>query len=171
LVEVTPALHDYGMTSFQENYSLDEALVDLMNRLRRDMVYGSGATEVSTTAAQVLARRVGVCQDFAHLAIACLRALGLPAKYVGGYLAPKGEGKRQAAPQAPHAWGSVLVPGAGWVDFDPTHGCFCDQGHITVAWGRDYMDISPIEGQLKSGRVIRMTTSVDIERLRIGSRG
>jgi transglutaminase-like putative cysteine protease len=170
LVEATPALRDYATRSFQENRPLEEALADLMDRLRRDMVYASKATDASTTAAQALDRRAGVCQDFAHVAIACLRGLGLPARYVGGYLAPREDDGRHAGPQSPHAWCSILVPGAGWVDFDPTHGRFCGQGYVTVAWGRDYTDISPIEGHLKVGRVTRMTTSLDIMRSHAGSK-
>jgi transglutaminase-like putative cysteine protease len=112
----------------------------------------------------VLRNRRGVCQDFAHVAITCLRALGLPARYVSGYLLtlpPPGMEKLQGA-DASHAWISVWTPEVGWVDFDPTNGVIPTDSHITVAYGRDYEDVSPVSGVLLGGRDQRMTVAVDV---------
>ena len=112
----------------------------------------------------VLAERRGVCQDFAHLAITCLRGLGLPARYVSGYLLtypPPGMEKLQGA-DASHAWISVWAPEVGWVDFDPTNGVIPTEEHVTVAYGRDYEDVSPISGVLLGGSRQTMSVAVDV---------
>jgi transglutaminase-like putative cysteine protease len=121
-------------------------------------------TDVSTPLSEVLTARRGVCQDFAHLAITCCRAFGLPARYVSGYLLtypPPGMEKLQGA-DASHAWLSVWAPEAGWVDFDPTNGIMPAEEHITVAYGRDYDDVSPISGVLLGGSRQTMDVAVDV---------
>ncbi len=108
----------------------------------------------------------GVCQDFAHLAIACLRSIGLPARYVSGYIetiSPEGVEKLIGA-DASHAWFSVFIPEMGWTDFDPTNNCLVSDQHITIGWGRDYADIAPMEGIILSSGSHELTVSVDVKR-------
>ena len=114
-------------------------------RIFADFKFDPTATTVATPLEEVLAKRRGVCQDFAHLAIACLRSLGLPARYVSGYLRthpPEGQARLVGA-DASHAWFAVFCPDVGWVDFDPTNNLLPAEEHITVAFGRDYSDVSP----------------------------
>jgi transglutaminase-like putative cysteine protease len=132
--------------------SLDEVVVDLLDRIRHGFAYVSGATTVTTTLPEVLAAREGVCQDFAHLAVASLRAVGLAARYVSGYLEtrpPPGQ-PRLIGADASHAWASVFAPGLGWVDFDPTNHKFVDDSYVVVAIGRDYSDVPPLKGVIFS---------------------
>ena len=134
-------------------------------RSTRDFAYKPGSTSVSTPLAEVFAARAGVCQDFAHLAIACLRSLGLPARYVSGYLEtdpPPGRPKLTGA-DVSHAWLSVLVPGAGWLDVDPTNDQLVNQRYVVTAYGRDYSDVPPLHGVIFSeGRTQRMHVVVDV---------
>lgn len=145
------------------------AVRDLISRIHRDLRYRPGVTSVTTTPAQVLAQRAGVCQDFAHLAIAVLRRCGLPARYVSGYLEtqpPPGQPKLLGA-DASHAWVSVLLPGLGWVDLDPTNDTLVDQAHVLTAWGRDYSDVPPLKGVIFSeGSVSTLAVAVDVVPLR-----
>jgi transglutaminase-like putative cysteine protease len=123
------------------------------------------ATDVSTPLAEVVRLRRGVCQDFAHLYIACARSLGLPAAYVSGYLLtqpPPGQ-ERLVGADAMHAWVSVYVPGSGWVDYDPTNHCFAGAAHIVVARGRDYADVSPVRGVFNGGGHHTLTLGVTVE--------
>ena len=122
------------------------------------------ATDISTPVMEVLRKRRGVCQDFSHLALACLRSLRLPARYVSGYILtspPPGQ-PRLAGADASHAWISVWAPEAGWVDFDPTNGLMPREEHITIAYGRDYDDVSPISGILLGGSEHSVTVGVDV---------
>lgn len=131
----------------------------------RDFVFDPAATLVSTPLAEVVRMKRGVCQDFAHLYIACARSLGLPAAYVSGYLLtqpPPGE-PRMIGADAMHAWASIHVPGAGWVDYDPTNHCFVGASHIVVARGRDYADVSPIRGVFNGGGVHTLSLGVTVE--------
>jgi transglutaminase-like putative cysteine protease len=116
----------------------------------------------------VLARREGVCQDFAHLMVACLRAVGLPGRYVSGYVeteAPPGREKLEGA-DASHAWASVFVPGHGWLDLDPTNNTVPDDRYVVTAWGRDYADVAPIKGVIYStGQSQELVVGVDVVRL------
>ena len=150
---VVPEAIDYARPSFPPDRPVLEAALDLTERIYRDFTFDSTATDISTPVSHVLQERRGVCQDFAHLAITCLRAFGLPARYVSGYLLtypPPGMEKLQGA-DASHAWMSVWAPEVGWVDFDPTNGIMPAEEHITVAYGRDYDDVSPISGVLLGG--------------------
>lgn len=132
---------------------LMETLAALGDVFRRDFTFDTAATDVSTPLAEVLARRRGVCQDFAHLYLACARRLGLAAAYVSGYLrtAPAPGQPRLVGADAMHAWVSVHIPGRGWLDYDPTNHCPAGDGHVVVARGRDYSDVSPLRGIFNGG--------------------
>jgi transglutaminase-like putative cysteine protease len=163
-VYARPELADYARESFPEDCPLLEAVLSLTGRIYRDFRFDTKATEVTTPVETFFEKRRGVCQDFSHLQIACLRSLGLPARYVSGYLrtAPP-EGKpRLVGSDASHAWCSAWSPGTGWVDFDPTNNCIPTDGHITVAWGRDYSDVSPIHGVLLGGARHTIDVAVDV---------
>jgi transglutaminase-like putative cysteine protease len=130
--------------------------------------YRPGQTEISTPLQQVIERRVGVCQDFAHLAIACSRALGIPARYVSGYLetSPPPGAERLVGADATHAWFALYDPARGWLEFDPTNDALPDHRYITLAWGRDYSDVAPIRGVVRgSGAGHKLTVSVDVQRV------
>jgi transglutaminase-like putative cysteine protease len=141
-------LADYARSSFAPGRPALESLRDLTSRIHADFHYTTGTTNVATTAAQVLAGGSGVCQDFAHLAIGSLRALGLAARYVSGYLetSPQPGEARLLGSDVSHAWASLYVPPAGWVDADPTNDQLVDDHYITNAWGRDYGDVPPLKG-------------------------
>lgn len=142
------ALADYARESFPPGRAVVAGAADLMHRIHREFEYEPGATSVHTTLDEVLTERQGVCQDFAHLFVGCLRSMGLAARYVSGYLEtlpPPGQEKLQGA-DASHAWGSVYVPGNGWVDLDPTNGLLVDDRYVITAWGRDYGDVAPLKG-------------------------
>ena len=155
---------DYARPSFTPGRPILEASRDLTQRIHRDFTFDRTATDISTPVAQVLGERRGVCQDFAHLAITCFRTLGLPARYVSGYLLtypPAGLDRLKGA-DASHAWISVWVPEAGWVDFDPTNGLMPAGDHITVACGRDFADVSPVSGVLMGGGRQVLDVAVDV---------
>jgi len=155
---------DYALPSFGERRPILDAALDLTRRIHDDFTFDRAATDVATPVSHVLQERRGVCQDFAHLALTCLRGLGLPARYVSGYLLtfpPPGMEKLKGA-DASHAWISVWAPGLGWVDFDPTNGMMPSEAHITLAYGRDYHDVSPISGVLLGGGDQRMEVAVDV---------
>ncbi len=163
-IATKPELADYGRESFPAGRPLMEGALDLTGRINRDFRFDTKATEVTTPVETFFEKRRGVCQDFAHLQIACLRSLGLPARYVSGYLRtypPKGS-PRLIGADASHAWCAAWCPTSGWIDFDPTNDCVPKDGHITVAWGRDYTDISPIHGVLLGGAHHTLHVSVDV---------
>jgi transglutaminase-like putative cysteine protease len=146
--EITDAVRDYAAPSFVAGRPLIDALRDLSSRIYTDFTYRSGSTTVSTFVDEVVAAREGVCQDFARLAVACLRANGLAASYVSGYLAtdpPPGR-ERMVGIDATHAWAAVWTPGDRWLAFDPTNDQMVDERYIIVGWGRDYADIPPLRG-------------------------
>jgi transglutaminase-like putative cysteine protease len=152
--------------SYPAGRPLAEGVAALSRRLHRDLRFRPGTTTVATPVAEVFRQRAGVCQDFAHLEIACLRSLGLPARYVSGYLEtspPPGEARLVGA-DASHAWLAVFVPGYGWLDTDPTNDRTPVDRHVTVAWGRDYGDVSPIRGVILGGGEQRTRVAVDIVR-------
>jgi transglutaminase-like putative cysteine protease len=146
--EITDEVRAYAAPSFEPERPLIEVLTDLNARIFRDFTYRSGSTTVSTQVADVLAARVGVCQDFARLAIACLRAHGLAASYVSGYLAtdpPPGK-ERMVGIDATHAWAAVWTPQGQWLSLDPTNDQLIDERYVAVAFGRDYADVPPLRG-------------------------
>jgi transglutaminase-like putative cysteine protease len=146
--EITDELRAYAAPSFEPGRPLIEVLRDLTSRIFSDFTYRSGSTTVSTQVSQVLAAREGVCQDFARLAIACLRANGLAASYVSGYLAtdpPPGK-ERMIGIDATHAWASVWTPQNQWLGLDPTNDQMVDERYIFVGFGRDYADVPPLRG-------------------------
>jgi transglutaminase-like putative cysteine protease len=146
--EITDGVRDYAAPSFEPGRPLIEVLRDLTTRIYHDFTYRSGSTTVSTKVNDVLAARQGVCQDFARLAIACLRANGLAASYVSGYLAtdpPPGK-ERMIGIDATHAWASVWTPQNQWLGLDPTNDQMVDERYIVVGWGRDYADVPPLRG-------------------------
>jgi len=157
-------LADYVKGSFHVGTPLLVGARDLTRRIFKDFKYDPKATTVATPLEEVLEKRRGVCQDFAHLGIACLRSLGLPARYVSGYLRTRPpEGRpRLVGADASHAWFSVFCPGAGWVDFDPTNDLQPAGEHITVAYGRDFGDVSPVAGILTGGGQHEVKVSVEV---------
>lgn len=164
-VQATGAFAAYAAPSFTPGRQLIEAATELSSRIHADFRFAPGETDVDTPLDDVLARREGVCQDFAHLGIACLRAMGLPARYVSGYLEtdpPPGRPKLTGA-DVSHAWFSVLFPGAGWLDLDPTNGQVVGERHIVTAYGRDYGDVAPLTGVIYTrGRTTSMRVEVDV---------
>lgn len=161
---VSDDLRAYARPSFPAGRPVFDAAMDLTRRIHADFRYDSTATTVSTPLAEVLAMKRGVCQDFAHLEIACLRAVGLAARYVGGYLLtrpPPGQTKLVGS-DASHAWVSVWIPGHGWLDLDPTNDMAVGDEHITCAWGRDYEDVSPIKGLVVGGGEHALSVAVDV---------
>jgi len=165
LLCASPELADYARESFVAKTPLLVAVADLNRRIFSDFKYDPTATTVATPLEEVLEKRHGVCQDFAHLAIASLRSLGLPARYVSGYLRTRPpEGKeRLVGVDASHAWFAVFCPDVGWVDFDPTNNVLPAEEHITVAFGRDYSDVSPVSGVITGGGAHEVKVSVDVE--------
>jgi len=154
----------YAQPSFPPGRPLTEALLDLTRRIRDEFRFVKGSTAVGTPVMDVFRGRQGVCQDFAHLEIACLRSMGLAARYVSGYIVtepPPGQ-PRQPGADASHAWVSAWVPGSDWVDLDPTQGRFADEDHLTVAWARDYDDVAPLKGILLGGRQQSLRVAVDV---------
>ncbi len=158
-------LRDFALPSFPKGRPVLAATADLFRRIFKEFVFDSKATTISTPLKEVLEKKRGVCQDFAHLAIASLRAMGLPARYISGYLRthpPAGKPRLQGV-DASHAWASCFVPGFGWVDFDPTNNCFTSLDHITVAIGRDFSDVSPVRGIITGGGKHTVGVGVDVE--------
>jgi transglutaminase-like putative cysteine protease len=156
----------YAAESFTPGRSVFEATEELTRRIYQDFVYKPGHTTIATPLFVVMQERKGVCQDFAHLAVACLRSMGLPARYVSGYIetfSPEGVEKLIGV-DASHAWFSVYIPDMGWIDFDPTNNCLVSDQHITIGWGRDYADIAPLEGIILSSGSHELTVSVDVRR-------
>jgi transglutaminase-like putative cysteine protease len=179
LASASPALADYAASSFAPARPILAAVIDLTRRINAEFRYDPAATEVSTPLDEVLKQRAGVCQDFAHLEVAALRSLGLAARYVSGYIAPKPRAIPEsaaaapvpaatapAAPAAPaatappglrgadasHAWVAVWCgKDAGWVEVDPTNNMVAGEAHVIAAWGRDYSDVSPVRGVILGG--------------------
>ncbi len=164
LVPVSRELADFAATDFTPGRCVLDAVAAFNERIFREFTFDPGFTTVSTPVAEVLENRRGVCQDFAQLMIAALRSLGLPARYVSGYLEtlpPPGKPKLVGA-DASHAWVSVFIPGQGWVDFDPTNNLRPAERHIVVASGRDYGDVAPIRGVTVGGASHQLKVEVDV---------
>jgi transglutaminase-like putative cysteine protease len=155
----------YAAPSFAPGRSLLEAVAELTSRIHADFAYKPGSTSVRTTLTELLEGRTGVCQDFTHLAVGCLRSLGLAGRYVSGYLdtAPPVGQDRVVGADVSHAWPSVFVPDAGWVDFDPTNDRFVSDRYVTNAFGRDYGDVSPLKGVIYTeSKKSELHVSVDV---------
>jgi transglutaminase-like putative cysteine protease len=166
MVRPTAEIAAYAAPSFPAGRPLRDAVADLTARIHRDFTYEPGATTVGTPLAEVFARRHGVCQDFAHFAIACLRSLGLAARYVSGYIQtePPAGSPRLIGADASHAWFATYAPDAGWLDFDPTNPHVAFDRHVTTAWGRDYSDVTPVKGIVFGGGAEHTATiAVDVE--------
>jgi transglutaminase-like putative cysteine protease len=160
-------LAGYASKSFTPGRDFAEALLDLTARIHADFRFDSKATNVRTSSEEVFRNKRGVCQDFAHLQIACLRSLNLAARYVSGYLRtypPPGRPNLVGA-NVSHAWASAYCPGAGWLDVDPTNNVVPCLNHVTLAWGRDYGDVSPLRGLILGGRDHTLKVSVRMEPL------
>jgi transglutaminase-like putative cysteine protease len=163
-IRASRELAAYALESFDKDTPLLAGARDLTRRIFEDFKFDPKATTVATPLEEVWEKRRGVCQDFAHLGIACLRSLGLPARYVSGYLRTRPpEGKaRLVGADASHAWFRIFCPGTGWVDFDPTNNVQPAEEHIIVAYGRDYGDVSPVAGILTGGGEHEVKVSVDV---------
>lgn len=165
MVDVPPEAREYALGSFTPGRPVGEAVVDLMHRVFHDFTFKAGSTSVSTRVGELLERRTGVCQDFTHVMVASLRSLGLAGRYVSGYLAtrpPPGK-PRVFGADASHAWVGCWIPQAGWLYLDPTNDRLADESHATVAWGRDYADVTPVKGVIfTESKSSRMKVSVDM---------
>jgi transglutaminase-like putative cysteine protease len=164
-IRVRPEFAAYALESFTPGRPLAEGLLDLTARIHKDFRFDSKVTTVRTPTEEVFRKRRGVCQDFSHLQIACLRSLNLAARYVSGYLRtypPPGK-PRLVGADASHAWVSVFCPGVGWLDMDPTNNLVPSNGHVTLAWGRDYGDVSPLRGLILGGGAHTLKVAVDME--------
>jgi len=166
-IDLLPSLKEYALLSFKPNRPLLDATRHLMHRIFTEFKYDPAFTTLSTPLQTVIEHKRGVCQDFAHLAIGCLRSIGLAARYVSGYietLPPEGQEKLEGA-DASHAWFAVYLPGSGWMEFDPTNDIVPGNQHIRLAMGRDYFDVTPLKGVLFGGGSNVLTVSVDVARI------
>jgi transglutaminase-like putative cysteine protease len=148
-VPLLPALAAYAREVFDENYPVIEVVMNLSHQIHADFKYEPLSTSIDIPLADVLRNRRGVCQDFAHVMIGALRSSRLAARYVSGYVR---SGREFQGAQASHAWVSVFFPGVGWLDFDPTNDVMPSESHVTLAWGRDYGDVTPVKGVTLGGR-------------------
>jgi transglutaminase-like putative cysteine protease len=163
-VEWDEQIRAYALQSFPASRPLLEGAFDLTRRIYKDFKYEPGVTSIATPVSTVFRARRGVCQDFAHLQLACLRSLGLAARYVSGYLLtrpPPGKEKLVGA-DASHAWVAVFCPGYGFVDLDPTNDTVVGTDHTTLAWGRDFADVSPLRGVVLGGGTHTIDVAVDV---------
>lgn len=157
-------IREYAEVSFKRNRSVFDAAFELMQRIYTDFKFVPGFTSIATPVAEVMKERKGVCQDFAQIAIACIRSVGLPARYISGYIEtvpPEGKEKLVGA-DASHAWFAIFIPGFGWVDFDPTNNLIPADQHIVVGWGRDYYDVPPLKGVVYGSGKSKLKVAVDI---------
>ncbi len=160
------AIRDYALESFAKERDIFEATNELMGRIYRDFEFVSGFSDVTTPVEKTFESKKGVCQDFAQFGISALRSIGLPAKYMSGYietLPPQGQEKLFGA-DASHAWFSVYIPNAGWAEFDPTNNIIPQEQHILLGSGRDYHDISPLKGVVTSSGSSHLSVMVDVRR-------
>ncbi|MGZ8160597.1 MAG: transglutaminase family protein [Methylobacter sp.] len=166
MVITSSDLANYAQSSFLPNRPLVQVVADLMQRIHADFTYAPSSTTIATPLSDVLHFRRGVCQDFAHLAIGCLRSFGIAARYVSGYVETQPEPGKQrlVGADASHAWFAVYVPGAGWLEFDPTNNKLPFDQHITLAWGRDYTDVTPLTGIAFGGGQHTLSVSVYVLR-------
>jgi transglutaminase-like putative cysteine protease len=165
ICKVNDMFRDFASDLVHWNASVIEVVRALNSRIFDRFDYSTDATQVTTSPEEALASKKGVCQDFAHVSICCLRSLGIPARYVSGYLLthPVPGGEKLIGADASHAWFSVYAGELGWVDFDPTNNLIPDIEHVTVAWGRDYGDVSPVQGVFVGGNFAHLSVSVDVQ--------
>jgi len=158
------AFEDYAKECFAPGRSTAAAANDLMRKIHREFNYVSGSTTNRTSIVDVFRNRRGVCQDFAHFMIACVRSSGLAARYVSGYIRTVRKGGEAAiGGDASHAWVSVYCPPLGWLDFDPTNDCMVAEDHVTLAWGRDFGDVSPLRGMIVGGGRHKLSVDVRVQ--------
>lgn len=164
LLPLSEGARQYAAKSFARGRPWLDAVTDLMRRIHDDFEFEPGATTVSTSVDEVLYQRSGVCQDFAHLMLACLRGMGLPARYVSGYLLtdPPPGMPRLMGVDASHAWVAAYSPQHGWVEFDPTNDQLADARYITLTWGADFADVVPLRGVIFGGGDQRMDVEVSV---------
>jgi transglutaminase-like putative cysteine protease len=164
LVPLSEGARQYASQSFVRGRSWLEAVSDLMRRIHAEFEFEPGATTVSTSVDEVLYQRRGVCQDFAHLMLACLRGMGLPARYVSGYLLtePPPGMPRLMGVDASHAWVAAYSPQHGWIEFDPTNDQLADERYITLTWGADFADVVPLRGVILGGGRQQMDVEVSV---------
>jgi transglutaminase-like putative cysteine protease len=162
-----PSLRAYALESFKPGMPVAQGALDLMHRIHAEFEYLQTTTDFDTPALEAFRLRSGVCQDFAQVMIGCLRAAGIPARYVSGYLRtePLPGQPRLLGADASHAWVSVYCPGAGWVDLDPTNDVMADTNHVTLAYGRDYSDVSLLRGMILGGGAHHVDVSVSVTEL------
>lgn len=168
MIKLSPDLANYAKACFSPHKPFLSAVTQLMQKIYTEFDYDPNVTDVATPLEEVLAMKHGVCQDFAHLAIGCLRSLGYAARYVSGYLEtlPAPGQKKLVGADASHAWFAVYSPGEGWFEFDPTNNSIPGHQHIVTAWGRDYSDVSPLRGVIFGGGASQsLRVSVDVQRL------
>ncbi len=168
MITAFAGLKDYALPFFAEDRPLLDATMALTQAIYRDFTYSPEATTLSTPLEEVLSHKKGVCQDFAHLQIGCLRALGFAAKYVSGYIEtlPAIGKEKLVGTDASHAWLSLYCPHFGWIEFDPTNNCLVGDQHILTAWGRDYYDVTPLRGVIfGGGETPSLSVSVDVSRV------
>ncbi|WP_373398637.1 transglutaminase family protein [Algoriphagus halophilus] len=166
-VEFIEGIKEYALKSFTSKRPIMEAMLDLNTRIFKDFAFTPGFTDISTPLQKVFDHKKGVCQDFAHFSLACLRSLGLSARYVSGYietLPPPGKPKLIGS-DASHAWIAIYIPEHGWVEFDATNNLLVNDKHIRVAVGRDFADVTPLKGIVYSGSEQEMKVSVDVTNL------
>jgi len=147
-IPLIKAFADYALPSFTPSRPILQCAIELCHRIFTDFKYDREATTVTTSIEQAFRTRLGVCQDFAHIMIACMRMLGLPARYVSGYLRT---GENTIGANASHAWLAIYCPGFDWLDLDPTNNVMPSTDHITLGWGRDYSDVPPVKGVALGG--------------------
>lgn len=147
-VPVVKQVAEYARTTFTPGRPLVESVRELKHRIHEEFIYLPESTSIEVPLQELMEKRHGVCQDFAHVMIGALRSVGLAARYVSGYLR---SGADVQGAEASHAWVSAWVPGAGWVDFDPTNDVMPTDGHVTVGWGRDFGDVTPVKGVALGG--------------------
>ncbi|WP_188150779.1 transglutaminase family protein [Teredinibacter waterburyi] len=168
MVRASDELREYAAPSFTDDRPFVSAVADLTKRIFTEFTYSPEATTIATPLSEVLQTRKGVCQDFAHLQVGCLRSLGFPAKYVSGYIEtlPAPGTEKLVGTDATHAWISVYSPTEGWFEFDPTNDQICGEQHIITAWGRDYFDVTPLRGVIFGGGDNPiLNVSVDVARI------
>lgn len=166
-VQFVDGIREYALKSFTPSRPIMEAMLELNTRIFKDFAFTPGFTDISTPLEKVFEHKKGVCQDFAHFSLACLRSIGLAARYVSGYLEtlpPPGKPKLVGA-DASHAWIAIYIPGHDWVEFDATNNLLVNDKHIRVAVGRDFADVTPLKGIVYSGSEQEMKVSVDVRNL------